>query len=151
MTMTIVLPDEKSTISLGEELGRYSSGGFIIELVGDIGAGKTTLVKGLARGLGVRETIQSPSYTISFCYPARNNLSLHHYDFYRLQEPELVAHELHEAIHDTEAVVVIEWADTVASLLPRDRTTTIRFTSTPLGRKVTITGLLASFLKKEEV
>lgn len=148
MTKSVSLPDEKSTIAFGEKLSSYVVAGSVIELVGDVGAGKTTLVKGLARGLGVQETVQSPSYTISFCYPARDGLSLHHYDFYRLQEPELVAYELQESLNDKEAIVVIEWADSVASLLPRERTTTLRFTSTPKGRIVAITGPLASFLEQ---
>lgn len=107
----------------GGRLGVLLRGGEVIELVGDVGAGKTTLVRGLASGLGVDETVQSPSFTINRVYDARNGLRLVHYDFYRLDEAGVMAAELEESVHDKNTVVVIEWADAVADVLPDDRMT----------------------------
>lgn len=107
-------------ISLGERLGRLLNGGEVIELVGDVGAGKTTFVKGIARGLGIDEAIQSPTFTISRRYDADRGLSLVHYDFYRLIDAGIMAAELQEAIRDTSNVTVIEWAEVVAGVLPQD-------------------------------
>ncbi len=92
----------------------------VIELVGDVGAGKTTFVRGLAEGLGVKEAITSPSFTISKEYAFPGGVLIH-YDFYRLQDPGLMIGDLEEAIMDPSAVVVVEWADSVAGVLPENR------------------------------
>lgn len=107
--------------ALAERLGVRLNGGEVIELIGDVGAGKTTFVRGLAKGLSVKEDIQSPSFTVSRQYDARNSLKLVHYDFYRLQDPGIMRDELAEAINDNRNVVVIEWATSVNDILPIDR------------------------------
>lgn len=107
--------------ALGRQLGEQFRGGEVVELIGDVGAGKTTLAKGLAAGLGVDEDVQSPSFTISRTYKARDNLTLEHYDFYRLNEAGVMAYELSESIADPKTVVLVEWAETVASVLPSER------------------------------
>lgn len=103
---------------LGRQLGTKLNGGTVIELVGDVGAGKTTFTRGLARGLGVVDNIVSPSFTISCRYPARNGLSLNHYDFYRLNDPGVVALELAESIADPWAITVVEWGESTQDALP---------------------------------
>ncbi|MBC7746511.1 tRNA (adenosine(37)-N6)-threonylcarbamoyltransferase complex ATPase subunit type 1 TsaE [Pedobacter sp.] len=105
-------------VALGERLGALFRGGECLELVGDVGAGKTTLTKGIGRGLIADDAIQSPSFTISRVYAARNGLSLHHYDFYRLHEPGVMSYELAESLIDPIVVTVIEWAETVVDILP---------------------------------
>lgn len=107
----------------GQKLGGLLRGGEVIELVGDVGAGKTTLVRGLARGMGVTETVQSPSFTINRVYEASQDRRLVHYDFYRLQDAGIMADELAESIDDAVTSVVIEWADAVEEVLPTDRLT----------------------------
>lgn len=107
----------------GAKLGACLKGGECLELVGDVGAGKTTFVKGLAIGLAIDEDIQSPSFTISRTYDARQGLHLAHYDFYRLADPGILADELHEAAARSDTVTVIEWADIVQGVLPEDRLT----------------------------
>lgn len=92
----------------------------VIELVGDVGAGKTTFVRGLAEGLGVKDTVTSPSFTISKEYAFPDGVLIH-YDFYRLQDPGLMMGDLEESIMDPSAIVVVEWADSVAGILPDDR------------------------------
>lgn len=105
---------------LGARIGVLLRGGEVIELVGDVGAGKTTFTKGLARGLGIDEDIQSPTFTISRVYAARDELTLAHYDFYRLVDAGIMSAELYESVHDVNTVTVIEWGDVVAGVMPRD-------------------------------
>lgn len=105
---------------LGEAIGRSVSGGEVLELVGDIGAGKTTLTKGIARALGINEPVQSPTFTISRVYDSPKGLRLAHYDFYRLGEAGIMGDEIREAADD-DSVVVVEWAGAVDDDLPEDR------------------------------
>lgn len=109
--------------ALGQRVGGLLRGGEVIELVGDVGAGKTTLTKGLAVGLGIDEDVQSPSFTISRVYDGRDALRMAHYDFYRLHDPGIMAAELSEAVSEPRTVVVIEWADIASDVLPIDRLT----------------------------
>lgn len=104
--------------ALGMTIGKQLVGGEVIELVGDVGAGKTTLTKGIAAGMGVDEDVQSPSFTISRVYDADHDLRLAHYDFYRLHDPGIMADELRDTMHDPHAVTVVEWADIVTDVLP---------------------------------
>ena len=105
---------------LGEAIGRSVSGGEVLELVGDIGAGKTTLTKGIARALGINEPVQSPTFTISRVYDSPKGLRLAHYDFYRLGEAGIMGDEIREATDD-DSVVVVEWVGAVDDDLPEDR------------------------------
>lgn len=108
-------------IEIGRLIGLCLNGGEIIELIGDVGAGKTTFVKGLAKGLGVDDTVQSPSFMISRNYRARDDLFLCHYDFYRLENAGIMQSELAEAISDNNNIVVVEWSGLVVDLLPESR------------------------------
>ena len=125
--------------ALGQRLGGRFRGGELIELIGDVGAGKTTLVKGMGAGLAVDDDVQSPSFTISRVYPARDGLALHHYDFYRLQDAGVMRYELTESIQDPQVVTVIEWADTVQDVLPSNHgSITIKYTPDGTGRVLTM-------------
>lgn len=120
------LRSEAELISYGETLGKTISAPAVIELVGDVGSGKTTLTRGIAKGLGITATISSPSFTISKRYAYANNnheYYLVHYDFYRLPDPGLMAEDLSESISDKNTITIIEWADTVSDILPKNRTT----------------------------
>lgn len=145
--MITEVQNEQATKIFGEKLGALLRGGEVLELVGDVGAGKTTLTKGIARGLGVDGEVSSPSYTILGTYPARDGLTLAHYDFYRLNDAGIMANELEETIHDTTVVTVIEWAKIVEGVLPAG---TIRITltaPTETSRQITIDGP-TEFLEK---
>lgn len=109
-------------------IGKRLRGGEVIELVGDLGSGKTTFVRGLAKGMGSSDAVSSPSFTISNQYRSKL-LTLYHFDFYRLSEPGILAEELAEVIREPSAVVTIEWADIVEDILPSERMT-IRFSTT---------------------
>ncbi len=125
-------------IALGARIGGLLRGGEMIELVGDVGAGKTTLVKGIAQGLAIDEDIQSPSFTISRVYDGRDDIRLAHYDFYRLQDSGIMADELSEAVADSHTVVIVEWAAIASGVLPVDRLTIELVPITETSRKLTI-------------
>ena len=118
MKMIIEVKSEQATKELAQKIGATLQGGEVFQLVGDVGAGKTTFVKGLAAGLLVEDEVQSPSFTISRVYEARDELQLVHYDFYRLTDAGIMANELEEMVHDPKSVTVIEWADIVEGVLP---------------------------------
>ncbi|MBF1015396.1 MAG: tRNA (adenosine(37)-N6)-threonylcarbamoyltransferase complex ATPase subunit type 1 TsaE [Candidatus Nanogingivalaceae bacterium] len=104
-------------IEFGREIGSNLEGGSVLELIGDVGAGKTTFTKGLALGLGVLETVQSPTFTISRVYEG-DNLTLSHYDFYRLNDYGIMKMELAENLSDPQNITVVEWAGELADILP---------------------------------
>ncbi|MDO4507797.1 MAG: tRNA (adenosine(37)-N6)-threonylcarbamoyltransferase complex ATPase subunit type 1 TsaE [Candidatus Saccharibacteria bacterium] len=91
-----------------------------LELIGDVGAGKTTFVRGLAEGLGIKEPITSPSFTISKTYAYGDNKILTHYDFYRLPDPGLMQEDLEESIKNS-TLTIVEWANSVSNILPENR------------------------------
>lgn len=126
--MIIEVKSEAAMRQLGEKIGARLKGGEVFQLVGDVGAGKTTFVKGLAKGLGVDDDVQSPSFTISRTYEGRGDLQLVHYDFYRLTDAGIMANEVSEMVNDPLTVTVIEWADIVGGILPPDHFT-LSFTS----------------------
>ncbi len=105
-------------IEFGREIGSNLEGGSVLELIGDVGAGKTTFTKGLALGLGVLETVQSPTFTISRVYEG-DNLTLSHYDFYRLNDYGIMKMELAENLSDPQNITVVEWAGELADILPK--------------------------------
>lgn len=119
--MKIEVNSINQTQAFASAVGARLKGGEVFELVGDVGAGKTTFTKGLGEGLGVTDDVQSPSFTLSRVYDARNGLYLHHYDFYRLGDAGVLAYELAESISDKNVVTVVEWAETVADVLPPER------------------------------
>ena len=104
-------------IEFGKEIGSNLEGGSVLELIGDVGAGKTTFTKGLALGLGVLETVQSPTFTVSRVYEG-DNLTLSHYDFYRLNDYGIMKMELAENLSDPQNITVVEWAGELADILP---------------------------------
>ena len=107
----------KRLVSTGDLAGRT-----VVELLGDVGAGKTTFTRGLAYGLGVKEPITSPSFTISKSYAlSHSNGRLIHYDFYRLPDPGLMLDDLQENLDNPENIIIVEWGESVANILPENR------------------------------
>jgi tRNA threonylcarbamoyladenosine biosynthesis protein TsaE len=105
---------------LGFNIGNKIVDKICIELSSDLGGGKTTFTRGFVRGLGSFDNVASPTFTIGKQYKS-NKFTCYHFDFYRLQEPGLVAEELNDALSDPQGAVVIEWADTVSGVLPTNR------------------------------
>lgn len=121
-SLKVTTNNAAETERFGETVGKRLRGGEVIELVSDLGGGKTTFVRGLARGFGSADRVSSPTFTISHEYTA-DDRTLFHFDFYRLHEPGIVADELAEAEHDPNASVVVEWGDIVADVLSANRAT----------------------------
>jgi tRNA threonylcarbamoyladenosine biosynthesis protein TsaE len=118
--LQIASTSSSDTEKLGEQLGSKLRGGEVIELISDLGGGKTTLVRGLSKGMGSTDRVSSPTFTISKLYKS-DNLELHHFDFYRLGEAGLIAHELEDVLNDPNCVVVVEWGGVVSHVLPDNR------------------------------
>ena len=108
-------PEE--TFQLGKRLGEQAQPGQIYTLSGDLGVGKTVFTKGVAAGLGIREPVSSPTFTIVQEY-YDGRLPLYHFDVYRIEDPE----EMEEIGYDDyffgDGVCLIEWADRIRELLP---------------------------------
>ena len=119
--MELTVHSVLETKQFADLVGQCLHGGEVLELVGDVGSGKTTFTKGLAEGLGVEDDVQSPSFTISRFYKGRDGLELHHYDFYRLTDPGIMRYDIMESTGDSQAVTVVEWAATVVNILPEER------------------------------
>jgi len=108
---TVVSNSPGETLRLGEAWGREAKAGWVIGLTGDLGAGKTQLVKGIARGLGIASRIQSPTFTLVH-ENREGRLPLYHIDLYRLDTPEqIVAAGLEDYFYQTDGVTVVEWVE----------------------------------------
>lgn len=119
MKLVIITFNAEETMALGERLGRALQAGDVIALFGDLGAGKTTLTKGIAVGLGLAADIHSPTFTLIHEHPGA--VPLYHVDLYRLsKEEEIETLGLDEYIYG-DGVTIIEWADRMKELLPPDR------------------------------
>ncbi len=124
---------------MGRQLGKALRPPEVIELVSDLGGGKTTIVKGLVAGLGSKDRVASPTFTLSKIYKTKDT-EIHHFDFYRLGEPGVVSDQLQESLDDPKVITVIEWSDIVKGALPEDRIT-IRFSpvaSSPDEREIVV-------------
>lgn len=111
----------EQTETVAAAVGARLRGGEVIELNSDLGGGKTTFVRGLARGAGSTDHVASPTFTVSREYGCPDGLVLHHYDFYRLGEDAgIMADELSEVLQDYRSVVIVEWSQAVAHVLPAE-------------------------------
>lgn len=112
----------EQTEQFAAQIGANLRGGEVIELVSDLGGGKTTFTRGLVRGAGSSDRVASPTFTISREYAAPK-FAIAHFDFYRLGQAGIVADELAEVIGDPKYVSVVEWGEIVHDVLPAGRLT----------------------------
>jgi tRNA threonylcarbamoyladenosine biosynthesis protein TsaE len=107
------------TGSLGQRLAQLLRGGAVIALSGELGSGKTTFTQGLARGLGIRAAVTSPTFVLVNRYPAPDGRALQHADCYRLANAPLEMWDIGLTdLYEGDDIVVIEWADRIPGLLP---------------------------------
>lgn len=111
------LADESATLALGQRLAAGLAPGLKIYLSGDLGAGKTTLVRGLLRALGYRGRVKSPTFTLVELYKL-SSLDLYHFDFYRFEDPREWADAGFRDAFDSAAVCIVEWPEKAAAELP---------------------------------
>lgn len=108
---TCISKSPEETLALGEQWGREAVTGWVIGLSGDLGAGKTQLVKGIARGLGIHDRISSPTFALVNEYSA-GRLPLFHLDLYRLDSPEQITSAgLESYLINPAGVAVVEWIE----------------------------------------
>ncbi|MGE0876100.1 MAG: tRNA (adenosine(37)-N6)-threonylcarbamoyltransferase complex ATPase subunit type 1 TsaE [Burkholderiales bacterium] len=126
MTLHLKLPDEAATLALGAALAAGARPGLVLYLSGELGAGKTTLVRGLLRALGYPGRVKSPTYTLVEPY-AVSRLDLYHFDFYRFKdETEWVSSGFREYFNP-DTLCVVEWPEKAANLLaPADLVVTMQ-------------------------
>ena len=113
----IHLRDAAATEAAGAALAPLLAGGMIVALSGDLGAGKTTFVRGLLRALGWTGSVKSPTYTLVEYYPL-SSLYLYHFDFYRFNDPEEWETAGLADCFNAAAACLVEWPERVAGLLP---------------------------------
>jgi len=115
--IVVDLPDAAATEALGAALAPCLAPGVALGLKGDLGAGKTTLVRGLLRALGVQGPIKSPTYALLEVYEI-SRLYLYHFDFYRLTDPDEWASSGFRDYFNPQAICLVEWPEKAAGLLP---------------------------------
>ena len=118
MTKELITGSGEETIKTGERLAVGAAAGDIFALTGELGAGKTVLAKGIARGLGIKEEIVSPSYVLIREYAGR--IPLYHFDLYRLKALTEMEGLGYEEYFYGQGLTVIEWAERLGPLLPAE-------------------------------
>ena len=118
--MIIETRSPEETFALGEKIGRQARKGQVYTLTGDLGTGKTVFTQGVAAGLGIREPVNSPTFTIVQVYE-EGRLPFYHFDVYRIGDIE----EMEEIGYDDyffgEGICLIEWAELIEEILPENR------------------------------
>jgi tRNA threonylcarbamoyladenosine biosynthesis protein TsaE len=112
----------QQTKAIGQKIAQNFKGG-VIALIGDLGAGKTTFTQGFAQGLGIKDKILSPTFTIIREHPLNNLGRFYHIDLYRLErEIDFKSLPLKDIFQNQNNITLIEWAEKALSLLPEDKT-----------------------------
>lgn len=112
---------EQEMIDYGKKIAERLPSPAVVELIGDVGVGKTTLTKGLAIGYGILDEVTSPSFTIQKTYASKTaSRQMTHFDFYRLEDPGIMQEELLESTATPNNLTVVEWAESVSNLLPKN-------------------------------
>lgn len=139
MKFEVTVTNIEQTDLFAAAIAKRLRGGEAIELVGDVGAGKTTFVKALVAALESEDLVSSPTFTISNVYDS-GRLPVYHFDFYRLGDnDQLIRHELAEIVDTDRAVTIMEWAQPVKSVLQQDPITVQIRTLDEQSRNFTVT------------
>ncbi|HUF21810.1 MAG TPA: tRNA (adenosine(37)-N6)-threonylcarbamoyltransferase complex ATPase subunit type 1 TsaE [Burkholderiales bacterium] len=115
--MQLFLADESATLGFGRRLSAIVEPGLLIALRGDLGAGKTTLARGVLRGLGYDGRVKSPTYTLVELYEL-SRLNLYHFDFYRFNDPRELGDAGFREAFNGNAVCIVEWPERASDFLP---------------------------------
>lgn len=144
--ITLSLPDEAATLGLGAKLSALLKPGWVVYLRGDLGAGKTTLVRGLLRAFGYEGRVKSPTYTLLESYEL-SRFILQHYDLYRMMDPREWLDAGFRDDCNAGTLCLVEWPEKAQGLLPRPDLE-IRLEVAGEGRTVRIEGLSAQGRKE---
>ena len=115
--MIIETNSDKDTFEFGKQLGEKAEPGTVICLDGDLGTGKTVIAKGIAAGLGIKEPVSSPTFTVIKEY-TEGRLPFYHFDVYRIEDPLEMEEIGYEDYFYGNGVTVIEWSDMIKELIP---------------------------------
>lgn len=115
----IIIKNENDTRCFGEKLAKQLKKGDVLALAGDLGTGKTTLTKYIAKGLGIDSEITSPTFTIVQEYKT-GSLPLYHFDVYRLGGAEEMYDMGYEEYFYGDGVCIVEWADLISEIIPEE-------------------------------
>ncbi|MDR0301173.1 MAG: tRNA (adenosine(37)-N6)-threonylcarbamoyltransferase complex ATPase subunit type 1 TsaE [Treponema sp.] len=147
----IISNSPQDTFSLGQRIASFLTAGTVVALQGELGSGKTYLVKGIAKGLGITETITSPTYTIISEYWSssedrsssgdQSSVTLYHIDAYRLDNDEDFENLGGSEIINSGGISLIEWSERIPKSLPKERITIIFRITGPSSRLIQISGL----------
>ena len=135
--MKYVTDTAEQTEALGAALARRLAPGDVVAFYGDLGAGKTAVVRGMARGLGIRESVTSPTYTVVNEYIS-GKLPLFHFDLYRLSGPDDLFDIGWEDYLERGGICAVEWSERAQSLLSDALRVTIRMGDSPERREINI-------------
>jgi len=133
------LPDEAATLALGARLASVLRPGLKLYLSGDLGSGKTTLVRGVLRGLGYADRVKSPTFTLVEVYNV-SSLYLYHFDFYRFNRAEEWWDAGFREPFGSNAVCLVEWPEKAGRLLPKPDLTIV-LEHAPAGRRVRLASM----------
>lgn len=145
--MELITYSPEETFSLGEKIGKYITPGTILALSGDLGAGKTALSQGIAKGLGITEQVVSPTFVLIQEYEG-GRLPLYHMDMYRLETEREFAQLGLEDYFNSNGVMVIEWAERLGGLLPADHIAIHIQAVSDRERKLTVSYDKSKFIKE---
>jgi len=135
--MTVFAGDAAATVALGRRIGAGLKPGDVVAFYGELGAGKTTMIKGVCAGLGVKESVKSPSFVIISEYEGA--LPVYHVDLYRIEGEAALAGLGLESYLNGDGVCLVEWAERAEGLLP-EGTVRVRLTVEGSGRRIEVSG-----------
>ncbi len=139
MTARLLSHSPEETLEIGARIGGKLPAGSVVLLIGPLGAGKTVLSKGIARGMGITEEIASPTYTIVSEYSAEK--PLYHIDLYRVEGREQIENLGLDDIVGTDGVAVVEWGEKLEMDLPSPPIRVVVSIKSPVERLISIEGL----------
>src|SRR3990167_1888123 len=131
----------KETKKVAQQLAKTLDAGSVVALFGDLGAGKTVFAQGLAKGLGIKRRILSPTYLFMRSYPIfkkGQELTFYHIDLYRGESPQDFEALGLGDIFDEDAIVVLEWPEKIQKILPKERIDVTFSVISPTKRKISI-------------
>lgn len=120
LDFAITTKSAEETINTGVEIAKHLGDKSVVALYGDLGSGKTQLIKGICKGLGVEETVNSPTFIIVNEYSSPSFPKIYHFDLYRMKTQDEILNIGFDDYITTGNIVLIEWPEHVEDILPRD-------------------------------